>query len=318
MAENNTPMLVVGIVIVVLITAGLTYYMTRSADMASLGNQSNLTAPTITVTGEATKTVTPDLLTVGITVTGNGSGVSDSQADAAAKVAALKAALLAAGVQESDIQTTSYYTTPAYNSTCYCYPGPIPYAVPGTPVPAGENAPSVGSAPSAGAASSSTAGEPSIAPSPTTDNGAVIYPVPPYCKCQPIGYNTIHSLTIKSTNVTNGGQLVDAALGINGTRFDYVYFSLQDQTRISLDDELQGEAAAAAKSKAQSIAAGVGATLGKVVSINPQQIYPPYPVYANAGTGAVAPSANNAPPTEIFPSDTTLTSQITVVYSLEQ
>ncbi len=316
MADNNTPMLVVGIIVVVLITAGLTYYIAKSGGPAPFGNQTNLSAPTITVTGEASKTVTPDLLTVGMTVTGNGSTVADSQSDAAAKVAALKAALLAAGVAESDIQTSSFYTTPAYNSSCYCYPGPIPYAgtgYSGTTAPQGSGVSSGGSAP---------AGEPTVAPSPppTSTNDAAIYPVPPnYCnpKCQPIGYNTVHSLTVKSTNVTAGGQIVDSALGVNGTRFDYVYFSLQDSTRISLEDELQGEAAAAAKSKAESIAAGVGAKLGKVVSINPNQYYP-YPVYAQAGTGYAVPAENASPPTQLFPSDTTLTSSITVVYELVQ
>ncbi len=310
MAENNTPMLVVGIIVVILITAGLTYYIAKSGSPAGYGNQSNLSAPTITVQGEASKTVTPDLLTVGITVQGNGSSVADSQTDAAAKVASLKAALLAAGVQESDIQTTSYYTSPAYNGSCYCYPGPIPYdSGTGYSVPA-DSGPGAGSAPAPAPDNSVSSG------------GAIAYPVPPrpYCdqKCTVIGYTTVHSLTVKSTNVTSGGSIVDAALGVNGTKFDYVYFSLQDSTRIALEDELQGEAAAAAKSKAESIAQGVGAKLGKVVSINPNQYYP-YPVYAQAGTAVAVPEAANAsPPTQLFPSDTTLSSSITVVYELVQ
>ena len=82
----------------------------------------------VNISGEATKSVMPDQLTLGITVTGNGTTVADSQSDAAAKVAAAKAALVAQGVSESDIQTSSYYTSPVYNGSCYnCYPRPIYY-----------------------------------------------------------------------------------------------------------------------------------------------------------------------------------------------
>ena len=302
MAEN-LPMIVIGLIVVVLITAGLTYYVAKAG--APGGNQ---TAPTITVQGEAAKTVTPDLLTIGITVVGNGSTVADSQADAASKVAALKAALSAQGVNDSDIQTVSFYTSPVYNGSCYnCYPRPIYYG--GGSIPQGAPTP----APDAGAESGVSAGS-----APTQ---AAIYPMPPPCdynRCAVSGYQTVHSLTIKSANVNAGGTLVDAALASSGTKFDYVYFSLLDSTRISIESELQGEAAAAAKAKAQGIANGVGARLGRVVSINPQQNYP-YPIYA--GKGMAAPSTdttNSSPPTEIFPSQTTMSSSITVVYELEQ
>ena len=77
---DNTPMLVIGIIVVVLITAGLTYYIAKSGGPGPLGNYTNQSGkPTITVSGEATKSVMPDQLTLGITVTGNGTTVADSQ-----------------------------------------------------------------------------------------------------------------------------------------------------------------------------------------------------------------------------------------------
>ncbi len=312
------PMLVIGIIVVVLITAGLTYYIAKSGETGFQGNYTNQSGkPTITVSGEATKSVMPDQLTLGITVTGNGTTVADSQSDAAAKVAAVKAALVAQGVSESDIQTSSYYTSPVYNGSCYsCYPRPIYYGsgsgAAGAPTPATEPAP----APDSGSASGG------VALPPSSVNDASIYPVPPYpyCdynKCTAIGYQTVHMISVKTNQTSSGGKLLDAATAVNGTRFDYVYFSLQDSTRISLESELQGEAAAAAKAKAANIASGVGAKLGRIVSINPQQNYP-YPVYAGQGTAAPGEATNNTPPTEIFPSETTLYSSIVVVYELEQ
>ena len=127
----------------------------------------------------------------------------------------------------------------------------------------------------------------------------------------------MHMISVKTGDTSSGGKLLDAATAVNGTRFDYVYFSLKDSTRISLESELQGEAAAAAKAKAANIASGVGAKLGKIVSINPQQNYP-YPVYAGKGVATPGEAGAPAPPTEIFPSETTLYSSIVVVYELEQ
>ncbi len=299
MAENNTAILVLGLALVVLITAGLTYFATQSV-LSGPVNGTNLTSghPTITVRGEATKTLPPDLLTIGITVEGNGSSVADSQKDAADKISRLKSALLANGVKESDIQTSSYYTSPTYNSSCNkCYPRPIPYAY-------------------------GTEGSPTPAPQPDIPTDAA-YPVQPYpyCEpsiCPPTGYQTVHSLTIKSDDTSKGGSLVDSALGVDGARFDYVYFSLKDSTRLAADDELQGSAASAARSKAMKIADGAGVKLGKVVSINTDQYYPPYPVYAGGGAMPQAADAGSARPTEIFPTDTTLSSSIVVVYELEQ
>src|SRR5262249_2158049 len=124
--------------VVILITAGLTYYIAKSGPGAAGTNQ---TKPTITVQGQSTRAVMPDQLSLGLSVVGNGTTVAQSQADAAAKVAALKAALIAQGVKEGDIQSSSYYTSPVYNNSCYyCSPKPIPYdygqGASGAPAPA--------------------------------------------------------------------------------------------------------------------------------------------------------------------------------------
>ncbi|HSB46438.1 MAG TPA: SIMPL domain-containing protein [Candidatus Bilamarchaeum sp.] len=292
MAENNS-MLVIGVIVIVLITAGLTYFIAKSGDTSKL----NLTGdgkPTITVRGEATKSVMPDLLTIGLSVVGNGSTVSESQAEASTKMAAIKAALLAKGVKESDIQTTSFYTQPVYNTTCK-------YPVYDKPIPV---------EPDGGIGTSSTPGttEPAMMPD--------YYPYP-YCQSgEIIGYTTTHSITVETEKTNEGGSLIDAATKNDSARFDYVYFSLKEATRIAAEEELQGKAAAAAKAKAAKIAEGVGSKLGKLVSINPDQYYYPYPMYG--GRDMMAGSESAAPPTELFPSETTLSSSMIVVYEIEQ
>lgn len=297
MADNST--LIIGVVALVLITAGLTYMIAKSGELPQ-ANATNQTGekPTITVRGEASKTVTPDLLTIGLSIEGNGSTIAASQAAVSAKAAAVKARLLAAGVNESDIQTSSYYTQPVYNTTCdYPYGKPMPVEPDG----------GIGSSSGSGTAGATIAVPPDY------------YPYP-YCDySQVIGYKTTHSLLVKTGNVTSGGSLIDAATEDDEARFDYVYFSLKESTRIALESELQGLAAASAKAKAQKIAEGVGAKLGKLVSINPDQYYYPYPVYAGKGTAyPEAGDSTATPPTEIFPSETSMSSSMIVVYELVQ
>jgi uncharacterized protein YggE len=342
MAENST-LLVLGVVLIVLITAGLTYYISKAGNaIIPVPDQTNTTGepPTITVRGEATKTLPPDLLTIGLSVETIGSNTSDAQAKNAVEIAKLKSALLGAGVKESDIETSSYYTYPAYNDSCYndCY---YPYyGYSGKAVPEGDIAYEAsasrcigadgeamqgpngvtyrcgGTSGSGGSDSNvaSAVAEPAymdIAPSQP-------YPYPCERNCSIIGYKTSHVLIVKTDKTNDGGKMSDAALGSSTyAKIDYIYFGIKEETRVRVESELQASAAAAAKTKADSIAKGLGAKLGKIVSINPDYYYP-YPMYAYGGAGEISSSDAARPPTEIFPTDTTMSSSITVVYELVQ
>ena len=336
MAENS--MLVVGIVALVLLTAGLTYILTKgTSPVVPPLNQTNVSGeiPTITVTGESSRTVSPDLLDIGLTISTVGSDTTDSQSKNAAETAAVKAALLAAGVNESEIQTVSYYTNPVYNESCSsCYPQPYySYGYGGgvaVPVSDASGAPvneaTIASPPAPDAAVGSAEASPGVVSGGSASSGVVSpgypMPVPPYpCRytdnCTIIGYKTVHSIEIKSAKTTEGGKYAEAALNSsNSTSVDYVYFSITQATSIRVDSELQAEAAASAKAKAGNIAKGLGASLGKIVSVNPNY-YGIYPVYAYQKTG-METAAPAAPPTEIFPTTTEMSSSITVVYELVQ
>jgi len=320
--ENNTGMLIIGIVLVMLVTAGFTYYIVKAAEQPAQipPPGTNLTGqiPTISIHGEAAKTVPPDLMTIGFTIETSGSTASASQADNTAQMEKVKTALLALGVKDSDIQTTYFSTQPKYNESCYDCPYPIPYYADSYPADGiSQGAQTYGVGVAGSAPSGSGVAEPSIAPLPPD-----AYPYP--CKmeqdCTIIGYTTTHTIQVKSSNTTSAGRLVAAATSAyNSTKIEYVYFSLTDQSRISNESELEASAAANAKAKAQGIASGVGARLGKIVSIS-TDYYPIYPVYAytNPETMNSAMLPYTPPPTDIYPTETQMSASIMVVYELDQ
>lgn len=283
--ENSTPLMFVGVLLLVVITAGITYYVATQGTTVPPDCTNNTSeAPTITVRGEATMDAPSDLLSIGLSVEGSGADVSESQADAARQMSDLKDALLAGGVKESDIRTSSYYSYPVYNDSCTrCY-DTYGYGQEASPGSTGVTEPAM-------------------------------YPCDRDCYNQVISYKTVHSIEVQTDKVNDGGDIVDAAVDANGTRLDYVYFSLKESTRIALEEQVQGQAAASARGKADKIAQGVGATVGKLVSIQTEGYYP-YPYYKDAM--AYDSSGGAMPPTEIFPSDTTISSTVIVVYELGQ
>lgn len=293
---------------IVILVAGSTYVLTSGAQPPVQNATANATEiPKISVSGEATRTVSPDLLVMGIAVETQNETASGAESANARMTAKVKSALLAAGVQESEIETASYYTYPVYNDSCYYYPPPCrgdvcPMATDGY---TGEAIPA-----DAGYADSGVA---------YTDS----YMVPPTYRCdqQIIGYTATHSIMVKTGNIHNGGGIIDAVSAANASaRFDYQYYSLKDETRIGYENELAGEAAQSARSKALSIARGLGAELGRIVDIQTNYYYPPYygmKDYAVA-EGGTATSAVQPIATEIFPQDLTISSSIYVTFEISQ
>jgi len=290
--ERNTVLLTV--LLTALLVAGATYFITSSQIGARVPPVENCTTtnetPTISVSGEATRTVKPDLLVIGLTVETENESASASATANAKATAALKEALLASGIKESEIQTSSYYTYPIYNDSCYCPPWPCE----GDTCPMYEES--------------------------RIEEGA--YPPLYRCDCnyEIVGYKTVHSIIIKSENTSIGGRVIEGVANVSDARFDYFYFSLNDRTRIEIESELAAEAAETAKKKAEKIAQGLGASLGKIVSIQTEYRYPPYYDYiVKASEGSViSRSAEERIPAEIFPQDVTLSSYIYVTYEVKQ
>ncbi|NYZ77023.1 SIMPL domain-containing protein [Candidatus Micrarchaeota archaeon] len=294
---SGTVLLAVALIVV--LVAGITYVLTSGQQLPQPpGNETTEEIPKISVSGEATRTVRPDILVIGLTIETENATATAAEAANAQATAALKAALLANGIKESEIQTSSYYTYPVYNDSCWCEPWPC----------RGDVCPMYETAGDGGA------------------EGVAVesYPMPPYpCECSQeiIGYKSTHSIMVKTEDTESGGEVIDAVAGVNNARFDYFYFSLKDETRIGIESELAAEAARAAKSKAEGIATGLGASLGKIVSIQTGYYYPPYYDYGYAkggGMETVSVGAEESVPAEIFPQELALSSQIYVVYEIKQ
>jgi uncharacterized protein YggE len=211
--------------------------------------------------------------------------------------AKVKAALLAAGLDEAEIQTSSYYINSVYNTSYYYCSNYKYYDY--TDYVGVDDAIEVGE----------------ISSSPVY-NEDIYYPYPDKSRCKIIGYKTTHVLLIKTNRTDYGEKIINAALSaVNTTQIDYIYFSLGETARINAESELQTSAAVSARTKAESIANGLGAKLGKIVSVNPDSYYPFYPTYAY---NRAADSKDSSVPSQISPTDTTLSNSITVVYELRQ
>jgi uncharacterized protein len=127
--------------------------------------------------------------------------------------------------------------------------------------------------------------------------------------CDPRGYNCVYNYRVTGYKVTNsislqvkdlakGGDVIDASssAGTNQTFIDSVGFTLQDETRRTLEKGLLRNAAAEAKAKAQNMAEGSGASLGKLLSVSQSSSYYPQPLYRDY---AMVAEAGSAPKTEL-------------------
>lgn len=284
-------MMVLGIIVLVLITAGLGYLYGRSTAAPA----TNESIPTITVDGVATKTLSPDLLMMSFSAEGFGNTSALAQGNVSATVSWLKSALVSAGVKESEIETASFYSYPVYNYSKKCrypqyYEGDVAYGGAG-PAYSDEYVEGYDSA---------------IAP----------YPYPD-CSGEIIGYKAVHSITVKTEKINDGGRIADAAVSDN-VDLGYVYFTLKESSRIAAESDLEADAATAAKKKAEGIAAGLGVKVGKLISVQSDDYYRwddyyPMPIYA--AEGAVDSSSGS---TELFPTSLELRKSLLVVYALEQ
>lgn len=130
------------------------------------------------------------------------------------------------------------------------------------------------------------------------------------------GYRTTHSLNVKLTDLTKGGDVIDAAgsAGTNQTFVDYVQFTLKDETRRSVEKSLLKTASEEAKSKAQSIAQGLGVSLGKVLSASQSNNY--YPTYYRAVAYDLAEGAAAAPKTNLSPGEVDVSTTVSTSFEV--
>jgi hypothetical protein len=137
-----------------------------------------------------------------------------------------------------------------------------------------------------------------------------------YYKYYVTGYRVTNVYALKVTDTTKGGAIIDAAsgAGVNQTFVDYVSFTLKDETRRALEKSRLKSAAAEAKAKAQNMAEGSGAELGKLLSLSEAYNY-----YAKSDRPSYALSeavGSAAPMTDLAPGQVEVSVSVTASYEI--
>jgi len=126
------------------------------------------------------------------------------------------------------------------------------------------------------------------------------------------GYRTVHSVSVNIYNVSSGGAITDLVISSGAETVDSIQFSLKDSTRNSVELSLLQNASEAARAKAENIATGIGATLGRPLSASSGYYY--YPTsqsnYKDAGIMA------NAQATPISPGQVDVYASVSVSYGM--
>ena len=129
------------------------------------------------------------------------------------------------------------------------------------------------------------------------------------------GYQTTHTLVVNVYALDKGGDVIDAAsqAGTNETFIDSTSFTLKDATRSAISKALLKNASTEAHSKAQNIADGLGASLGKLLYAN-ENTYYPQPYYNTLKDMSVGAAA--APTTQLSPGTVDVSVSVGVSYEI--
>lgn len=133
-----------------------------------------------------------------------------------------------------------------------------------------------------------------------------------------MGYKVNNVLKVTISDPEKAGQMIDDAVKA-GALINYVNFELSKEKEKSLKEEALRKAAEDAKTKATSIADGLGVRLGKIVSVSESNFYYPRMGYATAemAKGMDSSAEVPAPPTDLSPRKLEVSASVTVAYSIK-
>ncbi|MFA5126152.1 MAG: SIMPL domain-containing protein [archaeon] len=132
-------------------------------------------------------------------------------------------------------------------------------------------------------------------------------------KSESIGYKTVNQIQVTLSDTAKAGTVVDAAVQAGANRVSSIAFGLSDKKELEVKKTALSEAATTAKTKAESIASGLGVSLGKVYSISESSYYytPNYSSYEMAKDA----SAGSAP-TQVSAGDVEVTASVSVSFEI--
>lgn len=130
-------------------------------------------------------------------------------------------------------------------------------------------------------------------------------------KSESVGYRTTNSIEATIRDLAKTGSVIDAGVSAGANSIDSVVFKLSDSQENTVKTALLKQAAMNAKSKAQSIADGLGVALGQVQSVNATESNTVPYYYASMAKD----SSGSA--TQIMPSNVELSATITVQFQIQ-
>ncbi|MFA4960521.1 MAG: SIMPL domain-containing protein [Candidatus Pacearchaeota archaeon] len=135
----------------------------------------------------------------------------------------------------------------------------------------------------------------------------------------PKGYKATHTIRVKfSIDDSNKiGEAIDAGID-SGAMLSYINFELSQSLENQYKAEALKLASQDAKIKAESIAEGLDAKLGEVISVSNSDFgYSPWMAYDNRGSGGVMELDSAKVETSVQPGNQEVSAQVSVVYKLK-
>jgi uncharacterized protein YggE len=128
------------------------------------------------------------------------------------------------------------------------------------------------------------------------------------------GYRTTNTLKVSTKYFDDLGAIIDSAVNAGATGIDSINFELSKDKQNEVKREAITKATEDAKLKAEALASGLSAKLGKVISVTESSYnYVPYPLFRG---GDVA-MAEKAISTEIEPQKLDISANVNVVYQIK-
>jgi len=131
-----------------------------------------------------------------------------------------------------------------------------------------------------------------------------------------VGYRTVNQIkvTLNGSDVSGAGSVIDIAVGAGANKVSSISFGLSKSKELEVKMAALKEAGALAKSKADSIAQGLGIVVGEICTVS-ENSYFYYPNYSNYSGSADIASAKVSTP--ISANDVSVTAEVSVVFEIQ-
>lgn len=136
-------------------------------------------------------------------------------------------------------------------------------------------------------------------------------------KSEPAGYKTINQIqvTLTGDDISRAGSIIDLAVQSGANSVSSISFGLTDSKELEVRKQALTEASSVAKTKADSIAQGLGITFGKVSSVSESSFYYT-PNYKTFDTSMASGSAASQAPTPISAGDVEVSASVNVNFEI--